>query len=97
MADAVVSNDPAATFNAPTIQPDSIPTPGPEHLADQPSAKPVAKVAAAGAGGVALVIIVAILSGIAPGTFNELGVWGPVVAAAVTALAAFISGYAKRA
>ena len=65
-------------------------------LVDQPSPKPVAKVAAAGAGGVALVIVVAILSGIAPGTFNELGVWGPVVAAAVTALAAFISGYVKK-
>lgn len=97
MADAVVSNDPAATFNAPTIQPDSIPTPGPEHLAVQPSVKPVAKVAAAGAGGVALVIVVAILSGIAPGTFDSLGVWGPVVAAAVTAFAAFISGYVKKA
>lgn len=72
-------------------------TTGPEHLADQPSAAPVAKVAAAGAGGVALVIVVAILTGIAPGTFSGLGVWGPVVAAAVTALAAFISGYVKRA
>lgn len=70
---------------------------GPSHSTDQPSAKPVAKVAAAGVGGVALVIIVAILSGIAPGTFDGLGVWGPVVAAAVTALAAFISGYAKKA
>ena len=73
-----------------------VPTSGPDHLVDQPSAKPVAKVAAAGAGGVVLVIIVAILAGIAPGTFDGLGVWGPVVAAAVTALAAFISGYVKK-
>lgn len=61
------------------------------------SATPVPKVAAAGAGGIALVILVAILVGIAPGTFDGLGVWGPVVAAAVTALAAFISGYVKKA
>lgn len=70
--------------------------PGPDHLAVQPSLKPVTKVAAAGAGGVALVIVVAILSGIAPGTFSELGVWGPVVTAAVTALAAFLAGYIKK-
>ena len=71
-------------------------TSGPSHLAVQPSLKPVAKVAAVGAGGVALVIIVAILSGIAPDTFSGLGVWGPVVTAAVTALAAFLSGYIKK-
>lgn len=64
---------------------------------DQPSLKPVAKVAAVGVSGVVLVIVVAILSGIAPGTFDGLGVWGPVVSAAVTALALFISGYVKKA
>lgn len=81
--------------NDQTVAP-SAQTPGPDHLAEQPSLKPVAKVAAAGAGGVALVIVVAILSGIAPGTFSGLGVWGPVVTAAVTALAAFLSGYLKK-
>ena len=64
--------------------------------AESPSAKPVAKVAAVGVSGVILVIVVAILSGIAPGTFDGLGVWGPVVSAAVTALALFISGYVKK-
>ena len=59
--------------------------------------KPVAKVTAAGIGGGALVILVAILGGIAPGTFDSLGVWGPVVASGVTALAAFVSGYIKKA
>ena len=68
----------------------------PQHLAE-PSAKPVAKVAAVGVGGVVLVVVVAILSGIAPGTFDSLGVWGPVVTAAVTALALFLSGYIKKA
>lgn len=93
MVDAIVPNDPEATFVAPGVQPE----PQPGHLAAQPSLKPVAKVAATGVGGIALVIVVAILSGIAPDTFNELGIWGPVVAAAITALAAFISGYVKRA
>ena len=68
-------------------------TPGPDHLAARPSTKPIAKVAAAGAGDAALVIVVAILSGIAPTTFDSLGVWAPVVTAAVTAIAAFLSGY----
>ena len=72
-------------------------TPGPDHLAEKPSIKPVPKVAAVGVGGVALVVVVAILSGIAPGTFDSLGVWGPVVTAAVTALALFLSGYIKKA
>lgn len=90
-------SDVTSNLNLPPNPPHEERTTAPLHSADQPSAKPVAKVAAAGAGGAALVIIVAILSGIAPGTFNELGVWGPVVAAAVTALAAFISGYGKRA
>lgn len=87
-----ISTPPAAETPIPSAAPSS----GPEHLAVQPSLKPVAKVAAAGAGGVALVIVVAILSGIAPGTFSELGVWAPVVTAAVTALAAFLSGYIKK-
>ena len=91
MVDAIVPNDPEATFTAPGVQPE------PEHLAVQPSLKPVAKVAAAGAGGVALVIIVGVLSGIAPDTFKDLGIWAPVVTAAVTALAAFLSGYIKKA
>ena len=72
-------------------------TPGPDHAAESPSAKPVAKVAAVGVSGVILVIVVAILSGIAPGAFDGLGVWGPVVSTAVTALALFIYGYVKKA
>ena len=83
-------------LNLPPNPPHDQRTSEPANAANQPTLKPVAKVAAAGVGGVALVIVVAILSGIAPGTFDELGVWGPVVAAAVTALAAFISGYVKR-
>ena len=69
----------------------------PRHVGDQPNAVPVAKVAATGVAGVVLVIVATILAGIAPGTFDGLGVWGPVVAVAVTALATFISGYVKRA
>ena len=58
--------------------------------------KPIKKIAAVGVGGVVLVIVVAILGGIAPGTFDSLGVWGPVVTAAVTSLALFLSGYIKK-
>lgn len=58
--------------------------------------KPIKKVAAVGVGGVLLVIAVGILGGIAPGTFDGLGVWGPVVTAAVTSLALFLAGYIKK-
>ena len=64
---------------------------------EKPSLKPVAKVAAVGVGGVILVIVVGILSGIAPDTFKDLGIWAPVVTAAITALATFLSGYIKKA
>lgn len=89
-------SDLTSNLNLPPNPPHEDRTSEPAHAGDQPSAKPVAKVAAVGVGGAILVVVVAILSGIAPGTFDSLGVWGPLVATAVTALALFLSGYVKR-
>ena len=77
--------------------PEAAPEPVPAPASETASLKPVAKVAAAGVGGIVLVIVVGVLSGIAPDTFKDLGIWAPVVTAAVTALAAFLSGYIKKA
>ena len=90
-------SDVTSNLNLPPNPPHEERTTASVQSKNQPTSAPVAKVAAVGVGGAILVVVVAILSGIAPGTFDSLGVWGPLVATAVTALALFLSGYVKRA
>lgn len=54
------------------------------------------KVIASAATGVALVVIIAVLTAVTPDMLAGLGPWGPLVYAAVVALGSALSGYVAR-
>ena len=62
-----------------------------------PSKVPVKKVAASGIVAAVLVVIVGVIAGLTPASFEPLGVWGPVIYAAVVAVGGFLAGYIKKA
>lgn len=45
---------------------------------------------------VGLIVVVAVLAAVTPSLLEELGPWGAVVGAGVTALAGALAGYIKR-
>jgi drug/metabolite transporter (DMT)-like permease len=71
-------------------------TPGPDHAAPEPESTVSPKVVAQAATGIALAVILAVITAVTPDMLSSLGSWGVLLYAGIVALGGALAGYVKR-